>query len=78
MSERRHRHLVEIGLTLLTDAHMPLSYWPYAFQTATYLINRMPTSTLNNQSPFEKLFNQRPNYLKLKQFGCICYPLTQT
>jgi hypothetical protein len=77
MSERRHRHLVETGLTLLTDAHMPLSYWPYAFQTAAYLINRMPTSTLNNQSPFEKLFKQIPNYLKLKQFGCLCYPLTK-
>jgi transposase InsO family protein len=24
MSERRHRHLVETGLTLLTDARMPL------------------------------------------------------
>jgi hypothetical protein len=76
MSERRHCHLVETGLTLLTDAHMPLSYWPYAFQIAAYLINRMPTVTLNNQSLFEKLFNQRPNYLKLKQFGCLCYPLT--
>ena len=31
MSERRTRHLVETSLTLLTDAHMPLSYWPYAF-----------------------------------------------
>jgi hypothetical protein len=48
MSERRHRHLVETGLTLLTDARMPLSYWPYAFQTVAYLINRMPTATLNN------------------------------
>ena len=73
MSERRHRHLVETGLTLLTDAHMPLSYWPYAFQTAAYLINRMPTATLDNKSPFEKLFNQKPNYLKLKHFGCLCY-----
>jgi transposase InsO family protein len=78
MSERRHRHLVETGLTLLTDAHMPLYYWPYAFQTAAYLINRMPTATLHNQSPFEKLFNQRPNYLKFKQFGCLCYPLTRS
>jgi transposase InsO family protein len=77
MSERRHRHIVETGLTLLTDAHMPLSYWPYAFQCATYLINRMPTSTLHNKSPFEKLFQQTPNYLKLKQFGCLCYPLTK-
>ena len=56
---------------------MSLSFWPYAFQTAVYLINRMPTSTLNNQSPFEKLFKQVPNYLKLKQFGCLCYPLTR-
>ena len=48
MSERRHRHLVETGLTLLTDARMPLSYWPYAFQTVAYLINRMLTATLNN------------------------------
>ena len=37
----------------------------------------MPTAILNNQSPFAKLFNQRPNYLKLKQFGCLCYPLTR-
>ena len=56
---------------------MPLSYWPYAFQCATYLINQMPTSTLHNKSPFEKLFQQAPNYLKLKQFGCLCYPLTR-
>ena len=77
MSERRHRHLVVTGLTLLTNAHMSLSYWPYVFQTAAYLINRMPTSTLNNQSLFEKLFKQMPNYLKLKQFGYLCYPLTR-
>ena len=56
---------------------MSLSYWPYAFQTVVYLINQMLTSTLNNQSLFEKLFKQMPNYLKLKQFGCLCYPLTR-
>ena len=37
----------------------------------------MPTSTLNNKSLFEKLFKQMTNYLKLKQFGCLCYPLTR-
>jgi transposase InsO family protein len=40
VSERRHRHLVETGLTLLHVASLPLQYWPYAFSTATYLINR--------------------------------------
>lgn len=76
MFEGWHRHFVETCV-LLTDAHMPLSYWPYAFQTAAYLINRMPTSTLNNKTPFGMLFNRTPNYMKLKQFGCLCYPLTR-
>ena len=51
-SERRHRHIVEIGLALLHTASLPISYWSYAFQTAVYLINRLPTSVLKFQSPF--------------------------
>ena len=77
VSERCHRHLVETGLTLLHAANLPLSYWPHAFHTATYLINRQPTPLLKNKSPFEALFGQKPNYLKLKTFGCICYPYTR-
>ena len=46
LSERRHRHLIETGLTLLTDAHMPLDYWPYAFQTAAYLVGVLTSSNL--------------------------------
>jgi len=45
-SERRHRHIVETGLALLTHASLPLSFWPQAFSTTVYLINRMPTKTL--------------------------------
>ena len=77
VSERRHRHLVETGLTLLHDAHLDFSYWPYAFQTASYLINKQPTPLLQEKSPFEVLFGQTPNYLKFKKIGCICYPLTR-
>ena len=77
VSERRHHRHVETGLTLLHDAHLDFSYWPYAFQTASYLINRQPALILQEKSPFEVLFGQTPNYLKLKKFGCICYPLTQ-
>ena len=75
--ERRHHHLVETGLTFLHDASLPLSYWPHAFSTTTYLINRQPTPFLHNKSPFEDFFHQPPNYLKLKKFGCLCFPLTK-
>ena len=61
VAERRHRHVVEIGLTLLHQASKPLSFWSHAFQVATYLINRLPTATLNYQTPFQRLFGLSPN-----------------
>uniref|UniRef100_A0A2N9FFA4 Reverse transcriptase Ty1/copia-type domain-containing protein n=1 Tax=Fagus sylvatica TaxID=28930 RepID=A0A2N9FFA4_FAGSY len=72
--ERKHRHIVETGLALLSHSAMPLRYWDDAFQTACYLINRLPTPTLQNKSPFEKLFNTNPDYSFLKTFGCSCWP----
>ncbi|KAG7536467.1 Integrase catalytic core [Arabidopsis suecica] len=74
ISERKHRHIVEMGLTLLSHASVPKTYWPYAFAVAVYLINRLPTPVLNLQSPYHKLFGTPPNYTKLKIFGCSCYP----
>ncbi|CAL2238106.1 unnamed protein product [Prunus armeniaca] len=74
VAERRHRHVVETGLTLLHQASLPLSYWSYAFQTAVYLINRMPTPILKNVSPYQQLFHQQPNYSRLRTFGCLCFP----
>ncbi|GAA0167571.1 hypothetical protein LIER_40407 [Lithospermum erythrorhizon] len=41
--ERRHRHIVDKGLTLLAHAHLDLSFWHYAFETSVFLINRLPT-----------------------------------
>ena len=38
------------------------------------MINRMPTPLLENQSPYEKLFQHSHNYSFLKTFGCLCYP----
>jgi histone deacetylase 1/2 len=72
--ERRHRHIVETGLTLLGQCKAPLKFWNYAFETSVYLINRMPTSVLRNKSPFETLFHQPPNYGFLRTFGCLCFP----
>lgn len=73
LSERRHLHIVETSLTLLSHASLPLQYWSHAFVTAVYLINCMPTSTLNFFSSYEKIFGASPNYSKLKILGCLCY-----
>ena len=74
LSERKHRHIVETGLSLLSKAQMPLTLWPCAFATVVFLINCMPTKILADQYPYQKLFNQVPNYAKLRTFGCLAYP----
>jgi hypothetical protein len=54
--ERKHRHIVETGLSLLATASIPLNFWDSAFETATYLINRLPSKVTPKKSPFQLLF----------------------
>lgn len=74
IAERKHRHIVETALTLLSHSSAPQKFWCFAFQMAVFLINRMPTVQLNNKCPHELLFCSTPNYLNLWVFGCLCYP----
>jgi histone deacetylase 1/2 len=71
-AERKHRHIVEVGLSLLAQACMPLKFWDEAFLTATYLINRTPTRLLGFSTPYTSLFNEKPDYSSLRVFGCAC------
>lgn len=73
-AERKHRHIVEMGLTLLAQAGVPQKYWWDAFQTTVYLINRLPTPVLANQTPFERVYGKKPDYKFLKVFGSACFP----
>jgi hypothetical protein len=71
--ERKHHHIVEVGLSLLAHASMPLKYWDKTFLAATYLINCLPTKVLDFSSPLEILFKEKPNYVGLRTFGCACW-----
>lgn len=72
-AERKHRHIVEIGLALLSHASMPLKFWDEAFVTAAYLINRVPSRVINFETPLEYLFGIKPDYSALRTFGCACW-----
>jgi transposase InsO family protein len=73
--ERKHRHIVECALTLLSHASLPIVHWTYAITAAIHLINRLPTPTLSHKSPWETLFHKTPDISHLRTFGCICFPL---
>lgn len=69
VSERKHKHLTEMALTLLAKSSMPLKYWDDAIRTSVYLVNCLPSHSLSLKSPFEILFHSPPNYSTLKVFG---------
>ena len=56
---------------------MPNSYWGEALSVAAYLINCVPSSSLNFQTPFEVLHSTvtTPTALNLSPriFGCVAF-----
>lgn len=74
LAERKRRHIVETGLTLLAHSHLESTFWSHAYSTTVYLINPLPTSVLFNKSPYKILFKLRPDYSLLQIFGSLHYP----
>jgi histone deacetylase 1/2 len=72
-TECKHHHIVEVGLSFLAHASMPLKLWDEAFVTATYLINRLPSNVIHGQTPLERLYKHKPDYTSLRTFGCACW-----
>ena len=68
--ERKHRQIIEHGLTLLAQANLRIKFWWDSFHTTTYLINRLPTLVLSMKSPYESIFHLTPDYKFLRTFEC--------
>jgi histone deacetylase 1/2 len=53
---------------------MPLKFWDEAFLAAVFLINRLPSRVINNETPFLRIYGKHPDYSFLRTFGCACWP----
>ncbi|GJS99474.1 putative RNA-directed DNA polymerase [Tanacetum coccineum] len=71
--ERKHRHLLETARALRFEANLPTRFWGECVLTAAYVINRMPSDVIGNKTPYEVLYNQKPNYDNMRVFGCLAY-----
>jgi GAG-pre-integrase domain len=76
VSERRHRHIIELALSSMAHSSVPTCYWDDIFLSMVYLINRQPSSH-NDSSPYFTLFQKLPDYSLLRVLGCLCFPYTR-
>ena len=61
MSERHNRTLLDIVQSMMSLADLPLSFWGYALETATFTLNRAPSNPLRGH---------RMNYGLAKNLSC--------
>lgn len=52
-AERKYRHIIETGLSLMAHSNVPVTYWNHAFEAAVYLINRLSIPSLDNLTPLD-------------------------
>jgi hypothetical protein len=69
----KKHHVVEVGLTHISNDHMHLKFWEEVFPTATYLINMLPSRVICNDAHVHHLLHTKLVYSPLHVFGCECW-----
>ncbi|BAT94166.1 hypothetical protein VIGAN_08074200 [Vigna angularis var. angularis] len=78
MAERKNLHLLDVVRTLLLEYLVPSKFCYEALSIAVHLMNRLPSPSLNNDSPFTRLFGHPSDYSTLCTFGCVLCPSSST
>ena len=72
VSERHNRTLLDIVQSMMSLTNLPLSFWGYALETATFTLNRAPSKSVET-TPYELWFGMKPKLSFLKVWGCDAY-----
>ena len=58
--------------SMMSLADLPLSFWGYVLETATFTLNRAPSKSVETAS-YEPWFGKKPKLSFLKVWGCDAY-----
>lgn len=73
MAERKIRHIVGTYKSWLHAKNLPKALWTKGMACATYVINRVPLSSVNIRFPYEFVFGKKTSVKHCKVFCLICY-----
>ena len=54
--ERKHRHILNLARAIRFQSHLPIRFC--CIKVVLYLMNRLPSSVIDNKSPYEMLHNK--------------------
>ena len=77
-SEKKGHLLSMKARALSISANLPAYMWPWAFQTAGYLMNRTPMKKHEWKTPHENILGKKPHLGHLRKFGAKAYALDKT
>ena len=60
VAERRNRTLLDMVRSMMCRVTLPLSFWGDALETAAFMLNRVPTKSIE-KTPFEIWTGKKPN-----------------
>ncbi|GJU88105.1 retrotransposon protein, putative, ty1-copia subclass [Tanacetum coccineum] len=69
VSERRNRTLLDMVRSMINLTTLPLSFWDYALESATCILNMVPTKKLD-KTPYGLWYGKVHNLSYLKVWGC--------
>ena len=75
--ERKNRTIVEMARSMLKGTELPNSLWVEAVHTTVYILNKSPTKSVRNRTPYEAWSGRKPEVSHLKVFGCPAYSLNK-
>ena len=74
LAERWNGIITARARAMLLDSGVPQQMWPYAYQCATYVSNRLPTkSNKHHMSPHEAVTGRKPRVGHLVAFGALAH-----
>jgi hypothetical protein len=71
--ERVNRRISEGATALLNEANLPPSFWGLAVQAYVHVMNRVPSRSRGDKTPYELFWKKKPSVKRLRVFGCAAY-----
>ncbi|GJV37634.1 retrotransposon protein, putative, ty1-copia subclass, partial [Tanacetum coccineum] len=69
VSEKRNHTLLDMVRSMMNLTTLSLSFWDYALESATRILNMVPTKKVD-KTPYELWYGKVPNLSYLKVWGC--------